>query len=175
MTRVFYLILILLLFPVAYSYFCCKDPSTGLEKCYATGQCCNGFWYPSCFDFDAWVHGEGLAVGVQSTVYVYVRNKGAHPDKYNIIDYQYDRDKVIVSIRDTQLSLQPKETRAFLPTVILLSNTPTTITFTIKSDSNIQKTIWATLSAGSMYSMPDLSLLSLLLIPIAAAFIYRKL
>ena len=59
MKKLLPILIFLLILPIA-NAFCCKDPDTGMEKCYATGYCCLGYWSPDpCYGtLEGWVEDE---------------------------------------------------------------------------------------------------------------------
>jgi hypothetical protein len=117
-----------------------------------------------------------MTVGVPTILPVYVRNTGGYTDTYNLTLSQVSPDNAIIEIQSNEITVYPDATGTFTPTVLLLSSQQTTITFNVTSKaSGLWKPASVTISGESMYSMPDISLLSLLLIPAAAAIIYRKL
>jgi hypothetical protein len=168
------ILLLILLLPLvsSYPYICCKDRETLQDKCFRSGECCNGKWHERCYDFDLWYSAAGLTIGAPGAVNVYVRNKGAYADSYTI-SYQIISGEAFVNIENNRSTVGPSQVTSFTPRVILLSSNPVTIRFTVKS-SNQEKSIDAILSAGSMYSMPEISTILLIFIPTLAAIIYRK-
>ncbi|MFH8092885.1 MAG: hypothetical protein QXM38_03020 [Candidatus Aenigmatarchaeota archaeon] len=169
MRKIARLWLFLILFiPIVYSfpYLCCRDRNTLVEKCYATGQCCNGKWYERCVDFEVWVDGKKLTIGEPSTLNVYVRNIGAFQDSYSL-SYQVLSGNVIVSWNNKKQTAGPNDVAIFQPIIILLDPSPTRINFRIRSDSNLEKDVTVTLTGESMYSMsePGLLFIFILLVP----------
>jgi hypothetical protein len=118
-----------------------------------------------------------MTIGVPTILPVYVRNTGGYTDTYKLTLSQVSSPgNANVEIQSNEITVYPDATGTFTPTVLLLSSQQTIITFTVTSKaSGLWRRASVTISGESMYSMPDLSLLSLLLIPVAAAIIYRKL
>ena len=178
------ILILLLLLPTTFSfpYLCCRDRSTYQYKCFKGGECCNGFWYPACRNFDVWIIGKRMTIGEPTPLPVYVRNKGAYTDTYRITLYQVSpTGNAIIDIQTNEISIPPSDVKAFTPIVILLSSQQTTITFTVTSDSGLSKQASVTLSGESMYSMSEFSSTFAILLAVLSAslcwfkFIYRKL
>ncbi len=65
--------------------FCCKELVTHQDKCYNTGDCCGGYWYNSCYDFEIDASGTSrFRVGQKTPVILYIKNTGYWPDSYII-------------------------------------------------------------------------------------------
>ncbi|MEM5777406.1 MAG: hypothetical protein QXJ06_03075 [Candidatus Aenigmatarchaeota archaeon] len=161
-------------------YVCCKDRYTYQERCYATGECCNGKWYERCLNFEVWTRDTELTIGVPSPVNVYIRNTGAYDDTYTL-GYKIIEGKNIILVDtkgQTTINVNPSEIRVLQPKVILLATppNPVIIEFTVYSekDPNLSKTTILRVSGESMYSMSEFSFIFLLLLTFSSIFVYRK-
>ncbi|MEM5799766.1 MAG: hypothetical protein QXZ43_03835 [Candidatus Aenigmatarchaeota archaeon] len=175
------IILMLILFisiPYSYQfpYICCKDKNTFQEKCYVDGECCNEKWYPSCYDFEIWSQGGKFTVGVPTLLNIYVRNIGAYDDTYEL-KYRVISGNAILDFNNVhKLTLSSENTDFFSPTVIINSNNNVVIEFTVTSTTKgTQKSITVTLSADSMYSLPEfMNILILIVVFFSVFIVYRK-
>ena len=65
--------------------FCCKELVTYQDKCYITGDCCGGYWYNSCYDFEIDASGTSVfRVGQKTPIVLYIKNTGYYSDSYTI-------------------------------------------------------------------------------------------
>ncbi len=178
--RIQYIIFIaILLLPVAFSYpyLCCKDPNTLQPKCYVSGECCNGKWYNKCYDFQLWSVNGKYTIGTPSTINIYVRNIGGYDDSYRISRYQILSGNINIDSNSLQksITISPNYVGVLQPSLIFLSNQQAQITFYVVSKTGTEKSITVTMSADSMYSMPEFSNIFIILIIFSGVFlIYRK-
>ncbi|MEM5799290.1 MAG: hypothetical protein QXZ43_01325, partial [Candidatus Aenigmatarchaeota archaeon] len=104
-------------------YICCKDRNTYQERCYKTGECCNGKWYEKCFNFEIWTIDTQLTIGMPTPVNVYIRNTGGYDDTYTL-SYKVIKGENIILVDtrgQTTIDVNPSEIRILQPKVILLA------------------------------------------------------
>jgi len=168
---------ILFLLSSAYASFCCKDPETSQDKCWNIGQCCGGFWYTSCYDFDIRTQSSrSFVVGRQTPVVVYIENTGSYTDSYTLTGLS-DNPLILIDMSGAgQVSdLGSGEIKKVYPRITVLSNTAIgTVTFTATSISTgTQKSaILNILESDNYLSLPEFSLLGIVTLMMSIWVVY---
>ncbi|MEM4368091.1 MAG: hypothetical protein QXO21_03655, partial [Candidatus Anstonellales archaeon] len=175
------ILIIILLFSIPFSfqfpYLCCRDKNTLQQKCYRSGVCCNGKWYPiSCYDFEIWVLGRKTTIGVPSKIDIYIRNTGAYVDTYNIKYKLISGNAIIDPVDGDTITVYPENTGILSMNLIVLSASDINIEFNSTSlTTGISKKVTVTFSGDSMYSMPEFTnILVLLFLIFSISIIYSK-
>ena len=185
MRRIFLFIILFLMITTSsvYSAFCCKDPSTGQDKCYATGdgECCGGYWYLSCYNVEINVASSGIfRVGQKTQVIVYIKNTGYYTDSYTLsysINSPFSSQILVDMTGATQISnLTPGEIKRVYPRITILSSLVTgTITFTVQSQSkpSLQRSATLTILESDAYlSLPEFSTIFLIQLTLFVGVVY---
>jgi len=133
--------------PAPAGVFCCYDSINLQDKCWSTGECCNGVWYPSCYDFKIWLEPSRayFVTGKKTPINLYIENTGFYTDNYEISYTISDPTYVLVDISGISpvRNVGPEEVRLVQPRITVLSaNLPGTIDvdFTVTADSGSSKT-----------------------------------
>jgi len=158
--------------------FCCRDLATGQAKCYATGECCNGYWYLSCYDFKIWLEPSRayFVVGKKTPINLYIENTGVYTDNYKITYTISDPNLALVDITGIShvKNVEAGEIRRVQPRITVISAKSTgDVDFTVTADSGSSKTETLTiLESGLPMSLPEFGFFGMTGMIILAGIIY---
>jgi len=130
MRRIIFIIFFLIVF-LSFSKvqaFCCKDLATDQSKCYTMGECCNGYWYPSCYRFKVWLEPKRAAfvTGQKTPINLYIKNTGVYTDNYRISYTINPSSLALVEISDSFVnSVGAGEVRLIQPMITVRAATST--------------------------------------------------
>ncbi|MEM5878374.1 MAG: hypothetical protein QXF12_05860 [Candidatus Aenigmatarchaeota archaeon] len=156
----------------ANAYICCRDYQTNQQRCFASGECCGGFWYQDCEDFELWSGDHKATIGMERPINIYVRNLGGYTFEYTVTSYQTSSSNVIVSLPSHSTSIGPKLTGYLQPKIVLLSQTtsPIPITFTV-TNRHTTKQITVNVSSEEYFSLSEFGILTMIAL-MASSMIY---
>ena len=117
--------------------FCCKDRITEQEKCYEDddGECCMGYWYPGCYDFEVDVSGPTyFRISQKTPVTLYISNIGSYPDTYGVEAVSSDPSRILVDMSGASSgSCNPGQIKRLYPRITLLAPVVGIVNFTVNS------------------------------------------
>jgi hypothetical protein len=158
-------LVILLSSQYVYAAFCCRDIITDQEKCYIDGECCAGYWYPSCYDFDFDIFGpRSFRVGQPTPITIYLQNIGALSDSFTITVVNDNPTWVEVDMTDANSvsNLVQGNSIRLYPKIKVLSSTATaTLNFivtSLTSGDSKTKTFYIT-ETDYFLSLPEFSVI----------------
>ena len=160
------------------SVFCCRDRSDNQEKCLSIGECCDGYWYPRCNDFTAWLEPKTAAfvVGQKTPINLYIENTGVYTDSYDITYTVSDATLVLVDITgiSSVKNVVPEEVRLVNPMITVIRKDHGTVDFIINSDSGLppQSVTLTILESELPMSLPEFGLYGMSGMIILAGIIY---
>lgn len=175
------IITFLIIFNLANAAYCCMDRKTGQNKCYLDddGECCGGYWYPSCYGFNVTVSGSNvLRIGQKTPITIYIQNTGAYTDTYDIsvtgVSPSISPSQIEIDMSGSnQVTVNPNEVSKVFPQITILSPVTGEITFTIGSSQASFKTVIHSIFESDYYlSLPEFTQFSMLGLTLLIAIIY---
>jgi len=158
--------------------FCCGDPDNpGQDKCWNTGECCNGIWYESCYNFEISTSGSrAFRVGQKTPVVVYIKNTGFYTDSYTITGESDDSLILVDMSGATQaIDIGSGQIKKLFPRITVLSSTAIgVVTFRATStSSDVEKSaILNVLESDNYLSLPEFSILGSFQLFVSIAIVY---
>lgn len=180
MKKIIILFLLFLSFDSVFS-FCCKDPLTGQDKCYSTGMCCDGYWYPHCYNFELDVRGPpAFRIGQKTVLLLYVKNTGTYSDSYDISYHltSVNPSLILVDMEGASeaTNVDPGEIVTLYPKITILSSLASgTLTFkgVSRSMPTLERTTDFLINEASGYlSLPEFSVFWTLQLMILAIVLF---